>query len=85
MDTSSDGSRVRMTAWASFDCGETWQVKRLVYEGPSAHGSLAAAPGGTIYLLFEHGKKNLYESVAMARFNLPWLVEGRDWRKLLKD
>jgi len=79
------GSRVRMTVWASFDRGETWPVKRLVHEGPSAYSSLAAAPDGTIYLLFERGKKRLYESVALARFNLPWLVEGRDWRKLLKD
>ncbi|MHC4176005.1 MAG: sialidase family protein [Planctomycetota bacterium] len=79
------GSRVRMTVWASFDRGETWPVKRLVYEGHSAYSSLAAAPDGTIYLLFERGKKKLYESVAMARFNLPWLVKGRDRRKLLKD
>ncbi len=79
------GSRVRMTVWASFDRGETWPVKRLAYEGPSAYSSLAAAPDGTIYLLFERGKKKLYESVAMARFNLPWLVEGRDWQKLRKD
>ena len=79
------GSRVRMTVWASFDRGATWPVKRLMYEGHSAYSSLAAAPDGTIYLLFERGKKKLYESVAMARFNLPWLVKGRDWRKLLKD
>lgn len=79
------GSRVRMTVWASFDRGETWPLKRLVYEGHSAYSSLAAAPDGTIYLLLERGKKKLYESVAVARFNLPWLVEGRDWRKLLND
>jgi len=77
------GSRVRMTVWASFDRGDTWPVKRLVYEGPSAYSSLAAAPDGIVYLLFERGKKKLYESVALARFNLAWLVEGRDWRKLL--
>jgi len=79
------GSRVRMTVWVSFDRGETWPVKRLVYEGPSAYSSLAAGPDGTIYLLFERGKNKLYESIAVARFNLPWLVEGRDWRKLMKD
>ena len=37
---------------------------------------------GAVYLLFERGKKKLYESIAVARFNLAWLVEGRDWRKL---
>jgi sialidase-1 len=78
-------TRVRMTVWASFDRGETWPVKRLVYEGPSAYSSLAAAADGTVYLLFERGKKKLYESVAVARFNLAWLAGNRDWRKLLGD
>jgi len=67
------GTRVRMTVWASFDRGETWPVKRLVYEGPSAYSSLAAGPDGTIYLLFERGQKKLYENVAVARFNLAWI------------
>ncbi len=79
------GSRVRMTVWASFDRGETWPVKRLVYEGPSAYSSLAAGPDGTVYLLFERGKTKLYQSIAVARFNLPWLVEGRDLQELLGD
>ena len=68
------GSRVRMTVWASFDRGETWPVKRLVYEGLSAYSSLASGRDGTIYLLFERGEKKLYERVAVARFNLAWLA-----------
>jgi len=68
------GTRVRMTVWASFDRGETWPVKRLVYEGHSAYSSLAAGPDGTVYLLFERGKKKLYESIAVARFNLDWIM-----------
>jgi len=79
------GSRFRMTVWASFDRGETWPVKRLVYEGPSAYSSLAAGKDGTAYLLFERGKKKLYESVAVARFNLAWLTEGQDLQELLGD
>jgi sialidase-1 len=78
------GSRVRMTVWASFDRGETWPVKRLVYEGPSAYSSLAAGPDGTVYLLFERGKKKLYETIAVARFNLAWLTGEKDWRKHAK-
>ena len=70
------GSRVRMTVWTSFDRGDTWPVKRLVYEGPSAYSSLAAGPDGTVYLLFERGKEKLYESIAVARFNLAWLTDG---------
>jgi len=78
-------TRVRMTVWASFDRGRTWPVKRLVYEGPSAYSSLSAGPDGTVYLLFERGKKTLYETIALARFNLAWLTDGRDLSELLKD
>jgi len=78
-------SRVRMTVWASFDRGTTWPVKRLVFEGPSAYSSLAAGPDGVVYLLFERGEKKLYDRMALARFNLAWLAEGRDWRKLFED
>jgi sialidase-1 len=70
------GTRVRMTVWASFDRTKTWPVKRLIYKGPSAYSSLAAGRDGTIYLLFERGEKKLYESIAVARFNLAWLKGG---------
>jgi sialidase-1 len=70
-------SRVRMTVWASFDGGKTWPIKRLVHEGMSAYSSLAAGKDGTVYLLFERGEKKLYDRMALARFNLPWLMEGR--------
>lgn len=76
-------SRINMTAWASFDRGRTWPVKRLVYGGPSAYSSLAADKKGNIYLLFEKGMKKLYESVAVVKFDLAWLTEGHDLDKLL--
>jgi sialidase-1 len=72
-----------MTVWASFDGAATWPVKRLVYQGPSAYSSLAAAEDGTVYLLFECGTEKLYERIAVARFNLAWLTEGKDWREFL--
>ena len=72
------GSRIGMTVWASFDGGETWPVKRLVYEGLSAYSSLGAGSDGVVYLLFERGKEKLYESIAVARFNLAWLTAGHD-------
>lgn len=68
--------RERATVWASFDGGQTWPVKRLVFEGPSAYSSLTAGRPGTpsegwIYLHFESGGSKV------ARFNLAWLVEGQ--------
>jgi len=81
---SKGGPRVKMTVWASLDRGRTWPIKHLVHEGPSAYSSLAAGKDGYVYLLFERGKSKLYESIAVARFNLPWLFGRRDWRKLLE-
>jgi sialidase-1 len=70
-------ARVRMTVWASFDGGQTWPVKRLVFEGPSAYSSLNAgrpdtSGEGWIYLQFEERQGG----GQMARFNLPWLLDG---------
>ena len=69
-------SRIRMTLFASFDRGASWPVKRLIYEGPSAYSSLAAADDGTIYLLFERGEHKLYEKISLARVSLDWLKAG---------
>lgn len=69
--------RIRMTVWASFNGGQTWPVKRVVYRGPSAYSSLAAGGSGTpsegcIYLQFE--EKN--GPGRIARFNLAWILAG---------
>lgn len=65
--------RVRMTVRASIDGGLSWPVKRLVYEGPSAYSSLTVDREGRVYLLFEKGETELYETLALARFDLAWL------------
>jgi len=69
--------RVRMTAWASLDGGQTWPVKRLVDEGPSAYSSLVAGRPGTpsegwIYLQYEERGAG----GRLARLRLSWLLEG---------
>jgi sialidase-1 len=69
--------RDRMTVWASFDGGQTWPVKRLVFEGPSAYSSLNVGRPGTpgegwIYLQFEERQGG----GQMSRFNLSWLLDG---------
>lgn len=77
-------SRVRMTVWASFDRGKTWPVKRLIWKGPCAYSSLAADKQGNIYLLFEKGEKDPYETLAFVKFDLAWLTEGHDLKQLLE-
>ncbi len=73
--------RQKITVWASFDGAETWPVKRLVFDGPSAYSNLAGGrpdtpTEGQIYLLFEGGCGGQYDAVHVARFNLAWLLEG---------
>ena len=70
--------RERATVWASFDGGQSWPVKRLVHEGPSAYSSLTSGRPGTpsegwIFLHFEGGSDG---GSKIARFNLAWLLEG---------
>jgi len=76
------GQREKLTVWASFDGGNTWPLKRLVYPGPAAYSSLGAGRPGTqsegkIFLLFEGGPKGRYSAMQVARFNLAWLLEGK--------
>ena len=75
----SPGGRHHMTAWASFDGGKTWPIKRLVFEGSGAYSSLDAGrpetkSAGWIYLNFEGGPKG---GSTVARFNLSWILAGK--------
>lgn len=77
--------RLNGTVWASFDGGKTWPVKRGVDEGSFAYSSLTAGRTGTpsegmIYLFYESGGGG-----KMARFNLAWLTEGKDWKTFLTE
>ena len=74
----SPNGRHHGTVWASFDGGETWPIKRLVYEGAFAYSSLTAGrprtpSEGWIYLQFEGGPKG---GSTVARFNLSWILDG---------
>lgn len=73
------------TVWASFDGGQTWPVKRLVDEGSFGYSSMTAGRKGTlsegwIYLFYESE-----DGGKLARFNLAWVTNGRDWKKFISD
>ncbi len=73
------GSRHRMTVRGSYDNGETWPLKRLIFAGPSAYSGLAIGKEGMIFLIYERakmGSKNSRENLAIARFNLAWLEQA---------
>ncbi len=85
----SDSGRKNGTVWASFDGGKTWPVKRVADEGGFAYSSMTAGKTGTpsegyIYLLYEDAG-HPHAKGLVARFNLPWLTEGRDWKEFLPE
>ena len=71
-------TRERVTLWLSADGGQSWPIKRLVYDGPSGYSSLNAGRPGTasegwMYLFFEGGPGG---GGQMVRVNLTWLLQG---------
>ena len=88
----SQSGRKNGTVWLSFDGGKSWPVKRLVEPKGFKYSSLAIGRKNTpsegyIYLLYETGTKdniNAYGGGVMARFNLSWLMEGKDINQFLK-
>ncbi|HDP34312.1 MAG TPA: glycosyl hydrolase family protein [Candidatus Hydrogenedentes bacterium] len=90
----SSDKRVNMTVRVSYDEGETWNILKVLHEGPSAYSSLAVLPNGKIACLYEGGQKHPYESIVFARFSLseqqttsflPPLPEGRVWELVWQD
>jgi sialidase-1 len=80
--------RERGTVWVSFDGGKTWPISRLVDEGGFAYSSLVAGRAGTpgegwIYLMYEFIEDGRYAGAKVARFNLPWITQGRDWKEFI--
>lgn len=76
--------RTNGTVWASFDGGKTWPVKRQVEPGSFAYSSMTAGRPGTpseglIYLLYESDG-----GAKLARFNLAWVTNGRDWKEFVE-
>ncbi len=80
------------TVWLSFDGVKSCPVKKLVELEGFKYSSLAVgrkntASEGYIYLLYETGKKdniNAYGGGIIVRFNLSWLMEGKDINQFLK-
>jgi len=73
-------SRVRekMTVKMSYDEGKSWPVFRLVNEGFSGYSDLAVLPDNTVGLIYENGKRQYWEKISFARFDLTWISGGKD-------
>jgi len=70
--------RERMTVRISYDECRTWSAGKVLWEGPTAYSDLCVAPDGTICCLYERGGKSPYDEIALARFSLEWLTDGKD-------
>jgi len=74
--------RENVTLRLSDDDGRTWPVAKVLEAGRSAYTSLACAPDGTLYCLYERGYSADNELntrwLTVARFNLEWLTDGKD-------
>ncbi len=82
--------RERITLWVSFDGGESWPLKRLVFDGPAGYSNLAAGRPGTnsegkIYLLYEGGPDGRNSAVQVAVCNLSWMLDGKHISSFIKD
>lgn len=74
--------RKHLTIKMSYDECESWPIARRIEEGKSGYSDLAVDPDGMIYCLYERGGKRrwntYYHNIAIAKFNLEWLTNGKD-------
>ena len=75
--------RSRMTIRLSYDEGVSWTAGQIIHYGRSGYSDLAVAPERTILCLYEHnegetGRSPVGSSLALARFSLEWLTQGKD-------
>jgi len=70
--------REQLTISTSTDSGLTWAPKRVLEPGPAAYSDLAMLPNGDILCVYETGRRNSRQNLAIARFNLHWVNEPND-------
>ena len=73
--------RKNLSVKLSYDEGRTWPVNKSVEPGWSAYSDIAVAQDGTILCFYGRGGKMSFagERLTLARFNLEWLTDGKDF------
>ena len=71
-------ARGHMTLKMSYDDGDTWEVSKEIYGGPSAYSQIAILSDKTICILFEMGEYDYRESLVFTKLDLEWLTDGED-------
>jgi hypothetical protein len=70
-------SRKNVSVLLSYDEGETWPVRRTIYQDASAYSSLCILHDGTIGMYYEAGEYETYQ-MYFVRFSLDWLSQYTD-------
>lgn len=75
-------ARRNVSVYLSQDNGQSWRLRRTLFEGPSAYSDLAVLPDGKVVCFFEkgvearygdEGRPWAYRSMVVATFDLEWL------------
>lgn len=66
--------RAGLTISISEDEGRTWTPKRVIESGHSAYSDIAVLPDRTILCVYETGEQTSRRDLALARFNLSWIL-----------
>lgn len=74
-DTVQEFPRDRVTVRLSEDEGASFDIVRVVDEGPSAYSVLAVLPSGELALAWESGDILPYDRIRFAAFSVAWLRE----------
>jgi len=88
-------TRENLTARLSYDEGESWTVKKVLWPGVAGYSDVAVDKNGTIYCLYERreelpvdapagGDRDNFRKfrVVITKFNIDWLTDGKDkWSK----
>lgn len=69
--------RKNVSVLLSYDEGETWPVKKTIYQDASAYSALTILADGTIGMYYEVGEYDTYQ-MYFVRFSLNWLTNGAD-------
>ena len=73
--------RTDMGVFLSYDEGKSWPLKKVIHAGPCGCGysDLAVLPDGTILCAYGSGPHfGRGAGIALGRFNLEWLTDGKN-------
>lgn len=66
-------NRTGVFAWISEDEGKSWPRGQTLWNGPSAYTAMIRAQDGSVCLLLECGKTDVYQQIAFVRLSPEWL------------